>query len=132
MCWSANVIIVSSLAQTTCRLVGNFHPTRWDWGTYLRPPSGMSCSCSSYSSPAAYAISIFEVRTLLPQAQGRRGGAKVRSIYGVDGEFDNPTALVNAARAAREKRAIAKLERLSPFPIEELWRRTHLHKNGCR
>ncbi len=49
-------------------------------------------------------------------------------IYGVMAEFDNPSALVNAARAAREK-GYRKLDAYSPFPIEELSDALHLHKN---
>jgi Protein of unknown function (DUF3341) len=51
-----------------------------------------------------------------------------KPIYGVMAEFDNPTALVNAARAARE-RGYRKLDAYSPFPIEELSEALHLHKN---
>src|SRR5436305_13155259 len=43
-------------------------------------------------------------------------------------EFDNPTALVNAARTAREH-GYRKLDAYSPFPIEELSEALHLHKN---
>src|SRR4029077_21157920 len=43
-------------------------------------------------------------------------------------EFDNPTALVNAAKAAREK-GYRKLDAYTPFPIEELSEALHLHKN---
>src|SRR5262249_61370656 len=43
-------------------------------------------------------------------------------------EFDNPTALVAAARAAREK-GYRKLDAYSPFPIEELSEALHLHHN---
>jgi hypothetical protein len=43
-------------------------------------------------------------------------------------EFDNPTSLVNAARAAREK-GYRKLDAYSPFPIEELADALHLHRN---
>ncbi len=49
-------------------------------------------------------------------------------IYGVIAEFDNPTALVNAARAAREK-GYRRLDAYSPFPIEELNDALDLHKN---
>ena len=49
-------------------------------------------------------------------------------IYGVIAEFDSATALVNAARAAREK-GYRKLDAYSPFPIEELSDALHLHKN---
>jgi hypothetical protein len=43
-------------------------------------------------------------------------------------EFDNPSALVSAARAARAK-GYRKLDAYSPFPIEELTDALHLHKN---
>lgn len=51
-----------------------------------------------------------------------------KPIYGLMAEFDNPTALVNATRAAREK-GFRKLDAYSPFPIEELSDALHLHKN---
>jgi hypothetical protein len=49
-------------------------------------------------------------------------------LYGLIAEFDNPTALVMAARAAREK-GYRKLDAFSPFPIEGLNDALHLHKN---
>jgi len=52
----------------------------------------------------------------------------IKSIYGLMAEFDNPTALVKAARAAREK-GYRKLDAYSPFPIEELSDALDLHKN---
>jgi uncharacterized membrane protein len=51
-----------------------------------------------------------------------------KPIYGVMAEFDSPTALVNAARAAREN-GYRKMDAYSPFPIEELSDVLHLHKN---
>ena len=48
--------------------------------------------------------------------------------YGLIAEFDNPTALVAAARAAREK-GYRRLDAYSPFPIEELTDALHLHHN---
>ncbi len=51
-----------------------------------------------------------------------------QGIYGVMAEFDNPSALVSAARAARAK-GYRKLDAYSPFPIEELTDALHLHKN---
>ena len=50
------------------------------------------------------------------------------SVYGVMAEFENPSALVNAARAAREK-GYRKLDAYTPFPIEELTDALHLHHN---
>ena len=52
----------------------------------------------------------------------------IKPIYGVMAEFDNPTALVNAARAVREQ-GYRKFDAYSPFPIEELNEVLHLHKN---
>src|SRR5271165_2464733 len=43
-------------------------------------------------------------------------------------EFDSPTALVAAARAAREK-GYRKLDAYTSFPIEELSDALHLHHN---
>jgi hypothetical protein len=51
-----------------------------------------------------------------------------KPIYGLMAEFDNPTALVNAARTARE-RGYRKLDAYSPFPIEELSDVLGLHRN---
>jgi hypothetical protein len=49
-------------------------------------------------------------------------------IYGVMAEFDDPTSLVNAARAAHDE-GYKKLDAYTPFPIEELHEVLHLHKN---
>jgi hypothetical protein len=49
-------------------------------------------------------------------------------MHGLMAEFDNPTALVAAARAAREK-GYRKLDAYSPFPIEELSGALDLHHN---
>jgi len=48
--------------------------------------------------------------------------------YGLMAEFDNPTALVAAARAARAQ-GYRKLDAYSPFAIEELSDALDLHKN---
>ena len=51
-----------------------------------------------------------------------------QGIYGLMAEFDNPTALVKAARAAREQ-GYRRLDAFSPFPIEGLTDALHLHRN---
>jgi hypothetical protein len=51
-----------------------------------------------------------------------------KPIYGMTAEFDNPTALVAATRAAREK-GYRRMDAYSPFPIEELNDVLHLHRN---
>jgi len=50
------------------------------------------------------------------------------AVHGLMAEFDNPTALVEAARAARQK-GYRKLDAYSPFPIEELSGALDLHRN---
>jgi hypothetical protein len=49
-------------------------------------------------------------------------------VYGVMAEFDTPTGLVQATRAAVAK-GYKKLDAYSPFPIEELSDALHLHRN---
>jgi hypothetical protein len=51
-----------------------------------------------------------------------------KPIYGLMAEFDNPSALVAATRAVREK-GYRRIDAYSPFPIEELSEALHLHKN---
>jgi len=51
-----------------------------------------------------------------------------KPVYGVMAEFDTPTDLVNATRAAHQ-RGYRKLDAYSPFPIEELSDVLHLHRN---
>ena len=53
---------------------------------------------------------------------------KPTGVYGVMAEFDDPTSLVNAARAAYEH-GYKKMDAYSPFPIDELHEILHLHKN---
>ena len=52
----------------------------------------------------------------------------IKPIYGVIAEFESPTELVSAARAAREK-GYRRLDAYSPFPIEELNDALDLHHN---
>ena len=49
-------------------------------------------------------------------------------IYGVMAEFESPTELVEATRAARDK-GYRKMDAYTPFPIEELHDVLHLHHN---
>lgn len=48
-------------------------------------------------------------------------------LYGLLAEFETPTELVSAARAAREE-GYRKFDAYSPFPIEELNDVLHLHR----
>ena len=51
-----------------------------------------------------------------------------RGLYGISAEFESPSALVAATRAAHDK-GYRKLDAYSPFPIEELNDVLHLHRN---
>lgn len=51
-----------------------------------------------------------------------------KGIYGLMAEFDNPTALVSATRAARAE-GYRRMDAYTPFPVEELNDALHLHKN---
>jgi len=51
-----------------------------------------------------------------------------QGIYGVMAEFDSPSELVSATRAACAQ-GYHKLDAYTPFPIEELNDVLHLHKN---
>ena len=63
------VIIVSSLAQDFLPSSwGIFHATRWDWATYLGT-IGLFLFLFFLFIRLLPMISIFEVRTLLPQAK---------------------------------------------------------------
>ena len=50
-------------------------------------------------------------------------------IYGLMAEFDNPTALVEAARETLNA-GYKKIDAYSPFPIEELPEAIGFQKNG--
>ena len=51
-----------------------------------------------------------------------------QTIHGVMAEFESPSSLVAAARAARAK-GYRELDAYSPFPVEELHDALHLHHN---
>ena len=53
---------------------------------------------------------------------------KQPGVYGVMAEFESPSALVSATRAAYQG-GYKKLDAYTPFPIEELSEVLHLHRN---
>ena len=70
------------------------------------------------------AISIFEMRTLLPEAEVKDQMSHAQlapPIYGLLAEFDTPTELVHATKAAYAA-GYRKMDAYSPFPIEECQR----------
>ena len=76
------------------------------------------------------AISIFEMRMLLPEAEVKAEmshAALSPAIYGLMAEFETPTDLVDAARAAYAA-GYRKMDAYSPFPIEEASEAIGFHK----
>ena len=72
------------------------------------------------------AISIFEMRTLLPEAEVKR--MKRDRMYGMMAEFDSRTALVDAAERTHQA-GYNKIDAYSPFPIEGLAEEIGFHRD---
>ena len=77
------------------------------------------------------AISIFEMRMLLPEAEVKSKMSHAQlspAIYGIAGGIRNATDLVNAAKAAYAA-GYRKMDAYSPFPIEEASEAIGFHKS---
>ena len=75
------------------------------------------------------AISIFEMRTILPGAECQGGGGVSRrhpDIYGLMAEFHTPARGGGRRAAASTTRATRKVDAYSPYPIEELSEALHI------
>ena len=53
------------------------------------------------------------------------------TLYGLMAEFDDPTALVEAARRTYDA-GYRQFDTFSPFPIDESWARCTSRIGGCR
>ena len=53
------------------------------------------------------------------------------TLYGVMAEFEDPTALVEAARRTYDE-GYRRFDSFSPFPIHEIFSAMHLQDGGCR
>ena len=127
---------------------GLYSGTIWDWMTYIGT-IGLFLALLFLFLRFLPAISIFEMRTLLPEARvqeaghegptdaaqhpgpcraGRQvdqGGDDVKPfLYGMLAEFDNPTELVAAVHKAREA-GYRRMEAYTPFPVEEVVEALH-------
>ena len=90
---------------------GMYHGTFWDWSFYIGS-IGLFFALLFLFVRFLPMISIFEMRTLLPEAQAhaeaRRSTdamaiGKIREgLYGVIAEFNDPQTLLDAANAVRE------------------------------
>ena len=99
------IIVVSLSRDFLTSSWGMYYPTRWDWMTYIGT-LGMFLAAMFLFLRLLPMISIFEMRTLLPEAEVKE--MKRDPIYGIMAEFDSAQALVDAAQAALIKPAIRK------------------------
>ena len=95
---------------------GMYYPTIWDFVTFFGT-IGLFMTLMFLFVRVLPMISIFEMRTLLPQAKVEgRGGALMPctatmptpTLYGLMAEFDDPNALVEAAQADATPPATAR------------------------
>ena len=137
------VIVVTSLHRDFLPSSwGRYSPTIWDWGLYVGT-IGLFLSLLFLFLRFLPMISIFEMRTLVPDNARRRSGsaglqAERRghamkpsgrpTIYGLMAEFETSHALVEAARRAHHE-GYRKMDAYSPVPIEELHDALHMHDN---
>ena len=100
------VIVVTSLHRDFLPSSwGMYYPTIWDWMTFIGT-IGMFVTLFFLFIRFLPMISIFEMRTMAPEAKVRESeGALMATrpcvppaIYGLMAEFDDPTALVDAAK----------------------------------
>ena len=77
-----------------------YAPTFWDWSTFVGT-IGLFLSLLFLFLRFLPMISIFEMRTILPEAkvEDERMKCDPSAIYGLMAEFDDPTSLVAATRA---------------------------------
>ena len=125
------VIVVTSLSRDFLPSSwGMYAGTMWDWMTYVGT-LGLFAWLMFLFLRFVPMISMFEMRTIVPEAaRSSEHGAPLRTpwhaprrsapnLYGLMAEFDSATALVAAARKAREA-GYTKIDAYTPFPIEEL------------
>ena len=123
------VIVVTSLHRDFLPSSwGMYYPTRWDWMTFIGT-IGLFITLFFLFIRVLPMISIFEMRTIVPEAegQGREGALSPAmpehtcDLYGLMAEFDDPTALVAAARRTQEAGYRRLRHRSRRIPIDELF-----------
>ena len=113
------IVVVSLHRDFLTSSWGMYYPTRWDWMTYIGT-IGMFLAAMFLFLRILPAISIFEMRTLLPEAEVKV--MKRDPIYGIMAEFDS------AQRSGRRGHAHApgRLQedrRLQPVSRSKAWRK---------
>ena len=113
------IVVVSLHRDFLTSSWGMYYPTRWDWMTYIGT-IGMFLAAMFLFLRILPAISIFEMRTLLPEAEVKECRMKRDPIYGIMAEFDSAQALVDAARKPPIRPATRRSTPTAHFPIEGL------------
>ena len=116
------IIVVSLHRDFLPSSWGMYYPTFWDWSTFIGT-IGLFFSLLFLFMRLLPMISIFEMRTLLPEAEvqgrGQTWSGAIRPIYGLLAEFSDADELVGAARETRAA-GYRQFDCYTPFPIEEL------------
>ena len=120
------VIIVTSLHRDFMPSAWDtYSPTRWDFMTFFGT-IGLFLALMFLFIRFLPMISIFEMRTMVPEAKveeedrGVIGRGRHRTpLYGLMAEFETPTDLVRAAHAAHAA-GYRRVDAYSPYPIEEV------------
>ena len=131
------VIVVTSLHRDFLPSSwGMYAPTFWDWSTFVGT-IGLFLALLFLFLRFLPMISIFEMRTILPEAKvdekrslSMRRPSEPERPYGLMAEFDDPSSLVAARRARPE--GYRRMDAYSPFPIEELHEALGAPPAGCR
>ena len=116
------IIVVSLHRDFLTSSWGMYYPTRWDWMTYIGT-IGMFLAAMFLFLRLLPMISIFEMRTLLPEAEVK--GMKRDPVYGMMAEFDSAQALVDAARQTHQA-GYQKIDAYSPVSGRGIGRRNRL------
>ena len=132
------VIVVTSLHRDFLPSSwGMYAPTFWDWSTFVGT-IGLFLTLLFLFLRFLPMISIFEMRTILPEAkvdedaEDTDGARSAPTIYGLMAEFDDPTALVAAARP-RARRGLPAHGRVLAVPDRGAARGARLAATrGCR
>ena len=122
------VIIVTSLHRDFLPSSwGNYRGTPFDWSMFIGT-IGLFLTLFFLFIRFLPAISIFEMRTLVPGAAPQGGGGMSRpALYGLLAEFHTPAEIVKAA-AAVHAAGYRKVDAYTPYPMEEVLDALHLHQ----
>ncbi len=126
------VIIVTSLHRDFLPSSwGMYAGTRFDWAAFVGT-LGLFVTLLFLFVRFLPAISIFEMRTILPEAESKeeqRVKAATRHLYGLHGRVPLARTRWWRRRKRVHEAGYTKVDAYSPYPIEELSEALELHKS---